>query len=190
MNIDLIPERRTALSIAAAVACGLGTFVPLIAPAAPAQAAPYCDPAVSGGPNGDTIPGTRYVDNMCGRRGADTLTGRGGGDWIYGGPGGDTLDGQGGWDSIYAGDGDDYVEGRAGVDWIAGGGGYDRLGGGFGDDTLTPGAGGSLVWGDNGSDTIHAENGSYDEIDCGGGTLDEAWVDDGWDDVMNCEITH
>lgn len=93
-----------------------------------------------GGPEGDTLMGTKGSDELLGRGGSDWIDGRGGNDVISGGPGSDDplspsigiLDGGPGADVISGGPGSDMlidgpVRGESAVDTLTGGGGNDNL---------------------------------------------------------------
>jgi len=81
-------------------------------------------------------------------------------DRIYGLAGADTLMGKGGNDDCYGG---------SGADTISCGSGKDHIDGGFGEDDLSGG---------NGNDTILAADGQEDQVDCGPGDNDTAYVDE------------
>ena len=126
------------------------------------------DPStVNGTPSKETIFGTQGDDLIRGRGGADKLVGRNGSDRIFGGRGHDKLRG---------GRGDDrLIAGKAGATMI----------GGRGEDQFNM-VDGERVGG-QGRDEIHARDGAEDEINCGPGGRDVAYVDGHEAGVYDCE---
>jgi Ca2+-binding RTX toxin-like protein len=72
----------------------------------------------------------------------------------------------------------DDCYGGSGADVVSCGSGKDHIDGGFGQDELS---------GANGNDTILAADGQVDQVDCGPGDNDTAYVDELDDPVDNCE---
>lgn len=123
------------------------------------------------------------------------LSGTGKGERIYGTQGDDVIRGEGGSDKLIARNGDDRV---------FGGGGHDKIRGGKGDDRLIAGKGGAVMYGGlgrdefnmadgtqvagQGRDVIHARDGVADEINCGPGKNDVAYVDGSEDGIYDCEL--
>ena len=89
-------------------------------------------------------------------------------DRIYGLGAADTITGLGGNDDCYGGSGADEIDCGFGMDRIDGVFGFDELLGG------------------PNNDTISAADGFEDNVDCGTGTNDTAYVDN-QDTVENCE---
>lgn len=115
----------------------------------------------------DRLYGTVRADRIDGLGGADKLVGRGGGDVIDGGPGADKLRG---------GKGDDrLIAGAAGAVMI-GGQGRDEFNMDAGEQIDAPGR-----------DVIWAQDGTPDEINCGDGNRDIAYVDPEEDGIYDCE---
>ena len=74
------------------------------------------------------------------------------------------------------------LHGGKGDDAVNGGTGRDRLYGGFGADALTGGDGNDVLF-------ALAHDGQVDNLDCGPGDHDVAWVrSDEHDNVVNCEL--
>ena len=115
------------------------------------------------------LSGVALAENIRGTFKQDELTGTPQLDRIYGLGAADTIVGRAGNDDCYGGSGDDEVSCRAG---------NDRIDGGFGEDVL---------FGGPGNDTILAADGRVDEVDCGLGENDTAYVDELDDPVENCE---
>jgi Ca2+-binding RTX toxin-like protein len=113
--------------------------------------------------------GVALAEDIRGTFGQDDLTGTPQLDRIYGLGAAYTIVGLGGNDDCYGGSGADAISCRAG---------NDRIDGGFGEDVLFGGAG---------NDTILAADGQVDEVDCGTGDNDTAYVDELDDPVENCE---
>ena len=90
-------------------------------------------------------------------------------DRIYGLGAADTIEGLAGNDDCYGGSGDDEI--RCG-------GGKDRMDGGFGSDDLLGGPQ---------NDLISAADGFEDNVNCGTGTNDTAYVDNQDTVNQNCE---
>jgi hypothetical protein len=113
---------------------------------------------------------------------------------IVGTPGPDTLRG---------GRSPDLIVGRARGDRLFGGGGFDRIRGGPGSDRLVGQGQGALMVGGSGRDqfnmrngrqiqgsgrdVIRARDGTPDQINCGPGRDDVAYVDRVEDGVYDCE---
>jgi Ca2+-binding RTX toxin-like protein len=112
--------------------------------------------------------GVALADDIRGTFQQDDLTGTNQKDRIYGLAAGDTIAGRAGNDDCYGG---------SGFDEVSCGNGNDRIDGGFGEDVLSGGPG---------NDTILAADGRVDQVDCGLGDNDTAYVDEE-DDVVNCE---
>jgi hypothetical protein len=113
--------------------------------------------------------GVALAEDIRGTFKKDDLTGTPQMDRIYGLGAADTIAGWAGNDDCYGGSGDDE---------ISCGGGNDRIDGGFGIDELF---GGPL------NDTISATDGYEDNVNCGTGTNDTAYVDDQDTVHQNCE---
>ena len=112
--------------------------------------------------------GVALAQDIRGTFGQDDLEGTNQLDRIYG---------LGAADTITAFEGNDDCYGGSGADDIDCGGGNDRIDGGFGFDEL---------FGGPNNDTISAADGFEDNVDCGTGTNDTAYVDN-QDTVVNCE---
>src|SRR5215210_9003793 len=106
------------------------------------------------------LSGVALAKDVRGTFGPDDLVGTNQHDRIYGLAGADTLMGKGGNDDCYGG---------SGADTISCGSGKDHIDGGFGEDELSGG---------NGNDTILAADGQVDQVDCGPGDNDTAYVDE------------
>ena len=115
------------------------------------------------------LSGVALAENIRGTFGPDELTGTPQLDRIYGLGNADTIRGLAGNDDCYGG---------SGADTIRCGAGNDRIDGGFGEDVL---------FGGRGDDTILAADGQVDEVNCGLGDNDTAYVDELDDPVENCE---
>jgi Ca2+-binding RTX toxin-like protein len=113
--------------------------------------------------------GVALAADIRGTFGKDNLPGTNQNDRIYGLGAADTLTGNGGNDDCYGG---------SGADTISCGAGNDRIDGGFGQDNM---------FGGDGNDTILAADGQVDQVDCGAGDNDTAYVDELDDPVVNCE---
>ena len=114
------------------------------------------------------LSGVALAENIRGTFGQDDLTGTNQKDRIYGLGAADIITGLAGNDDCYGG---------SGADDIDCGDGKDRIDGGFGFDEL---------FGGPNNDTISAADGFEDNVDCGTGTNDTAYVDN-QDTVVNCE---
>jgi Ca2+-binding RTX toxin-like protein len=99
----------------------------------------------------------------------------------------DTLQGTSQMDRLYALGAADTIEGRAGNDDCYGGSGTDEISCGNGNDRIDGGFGADVLFGGSGNDTILAADGRVDQIDCGLGDNDTAYVDELDDPVNNCE---
>ena len=106
------------------------------------------------------LSGVALAENIRGTFKQDELTGTSQLDRIYGLGAADTIMGRAGNDDCYGGSGADVI--RCGA-------GNDRIDGGFGEDILLGGPG---------NDTILAADGRVDQIDCGLGDNDTAYVDE------------
>jgi Ca2+-binding RTX toxin-like protein len=115
------------------------------------------------------LSGVALAENIRGTFGPDNLEGTNQLDRIYGLGNADTIRGLAGNDDCYGG---------SGADTIRCGAGNDRIDGGFGEDVLLGGPG---------NDTILAADGRVDEVNCGLGDNDTAYVDELDDPVENCE---
>jgi Ca2+-binding RTX toxin-like protein len=115
------------------------------------------------------LSGVALAQDIRGTFGQDDLTGTNQLDRIYGLGAADTIVGLGGNDDCYGGSGDDEVSCRAG---------NDRIDGGFGTDDL---------FGGPGNDTILAADGFEDNVNCGTGDNDTAYVDNQDIVKQNCE---
>jgi Ca2+-binding RTX toxin-like protein len=99
----------------------------------------------------------------------------------------DTLEGTSQLDRIYGLGAADTIMGRAGNDDCYGGSGWDEISCGNGNDRIDGGFGQDILSGGPGNDTILAADGRVDEVDCGLGDKDTAYVDELVDPVENCE---
>ena len=115
------------------------------------------------------LSGVALAQDIRGTFGPDNLEGSNQKDRIYGLGAKDTLRGLGGNDDCYGGSGFDVIDC---------GDGNDRIDGGFGEDDLSGGLG---------NDKILAADGREDQVDCGPGDNDTAYVDELDDPVENCE---
>jgi Ca2+-binding RTX toxin-like protein len=115
------------------------------------------------------LSGVALAKDIRGTFGDDELIGTNQHDRIYGLSGEDTITGKGGNDDCYGG---------SSADVISCGDGKDHIDGGFGEDEL---------FGGPANDTILAADGQVDQVDCGPGTDDTAYVDELDDPVENCE---
>src|SRR5918994_4909666 len=115
------------------------------------------------------LSGVALAENIRGTFKPDELTGTPQLDRIYGLGAADTIVGRAGNDDCYGGSGNDEVSCRAG---------NDRIDGGVGEDDL---------FGGPGNDTISAADGFEDNVNCGLGDNDTAYVDELDDPVENCE---
>ena len=150
----------------------------------------------------DTMHGTSHTkrDRMWGEGGGDTMYGYGTVDHLEGGTGSDKLYGgfetdslrgsgcSGGAGCAYSDSSDDYLHGGRGGDEILGGyaqGGFDRIYGERGNDDISASQRLSFAQGWSGFDL------TKEIIDCGPGSRDEVWFDQGVDvEKANCEIKH
>jgi Ca2+-binding RTX toxin-like protein len=151
-------------------------------------------------------------DTMYGRGGADGILGNYGADKLYGGSARDSLQGNEGSDKIFGGAGPDDLRGGPGVDKVYGNEGNDEyfsssniddsddyVYGGRGDDFIRAGghSGVDRLFGDEGNDLVivfsefqPALYKTKEIVDCGPGSADEVWFEEGVDVVKNCEIKH
>ncbi len=128
-----------------------------------------CDntPPCHGTPETDQITGTASGEFIFAYEGNDNVRAGGGNDTIEGGPGNDNeLNGEGASDTHRGGRGNDFI----GADLNDSVGSEDESFGG------------------RGNDTIFALDGNVDIIDCGRGTADRVFFDQGLDTVTSCEI--
>jgi Ca2+-binding RTX toxin-like protein len=117
---------------------------------------------------------------------------------FWGGPGNDELTGGDAIDALHGGGGDDDIDGQASNDTLTGDRGDDRLHRGLGDDVLKGGPGDDSITGGDGldqlyggtdADILHSDDGSADQVSCGGGK-DDASQHDALDTIQpDCEIT-
>ena len=114
------------------------------------------------------LSGVALAEDKVGTFGRDDLLGTPQMDRIYGLGAMDTITGLAGNDDCYGGSGADEID--CGI-------GMDRIDGGFGFDDL---------FGGPNNDTISAADGFEDNVDCGPGNNDTAYVDNK-DMVRNCE---
>jgi Ca2+-binding RTX toxin-like protein len=105
------------------------------------------------------LSGVALARDIAGTFENNTLIGTNQMDRIYGLGGRDTIIGRGGPDDCYGG---------SGMDVVRCGDGNDRIDGGFGEDEL---------FGGDGDDTISAADGQVDQVNCGAGEDDTAYVD-------------
>ena len=115
------------------------------------------------------LSGVALAKDIRGTFKQDDLTGTNQLDRIYGLGAADTIEGLGGNDDCYGGSGYDEIDCA---------GGKDRMDGGFGSDDL---------WGGPQNDTISAADGVEDNVNCGTGTNDTAYVDNQDTVHQNCE---
>jgi Ca2+-binding RTX toxin-like protein len=104
--------------------------------------------------------GVALAEDIRGTFGQDELTGTLKIDRIYGLGAKDTISGRAGNDDCYGGSGFDEIRCERG---------NDRIDGGFGEDDL---------FGGRGTDTILAADGFKDNVNCGRGSNDTAYVDE------------
>lgn len=134
----------------------------------------------------DKLIGSDGNDDMDARQDDDRLIGNEGHDWMlgdaYAAPNNDTST-----------DGDDIIRGGPGFDGMAGLGGDDLLIGGDRADYIfaeesSENEGEDVVYGNMGNDWIEAKDEVKDTINCGLGTHDVVFFDEGGiDTVTNCE---
>jgi len=140
----------------------------------------------------DQISAAGARDVVLAGRGNDSVDGGAGFDRLRGGPGNDTLSAGDNGGILWGGDGNDtlnagnsgrnVLHGGKGDDTDTGGSGRDRLYGGFGADTLSGGDGNGVLF-------ALAPDGQVDNLDCGAGDHDVAWVrSTEHDNVVNCEL--
>lgn len=123
--------------------------------------------AINGTPRGETIYGTQRADLIHGRGGADKLVARNGADRVFGG---------GGHDKLRGGKGSDRLIGGPGGATMIGGQGRDQF-------NMRDG----VQVGGRGRDVIHARDGTPDQINCGPGQQDVAFVDGSEEGLYDCE---
>ena len=95
-------------------------------------------------------------------------------------------------DTITGSAGIDRIAGMEGNDIIDGGASSDEIYGDEGNDTITDASDtgdGDLIYGDQGNDTIDVQEGDEftDAVNCGPGTKDKVFFDEGFDTVTGCE---
>ena len=117
---------------------------------------------------------------------AATLVGTDKPDKLIGTPKNDTISGRGG---------NDKIGGREGDDYIKGGGGNDYVSGNQGDDHIIPEPGfDAWIKGGAGNDTIEADDGKQEDVECGSGHDDHAYIDvrpvSDADGFGNCEYVN
>ena len=115
---------------------------------------------------------------------AATLVGTDEPDKLIGTPKNDTILGRGG---------NDKIGGREGDDYIRGGGNSDYVSGSQGDDHIIPGPGTDWwIKGRTGSDIIEADDGEQEQVECGNGRNDQAYIDvrPVTDGFANCEYVN
>lgn len=137
--------------------------------------------------------GTDEPDTLNGSSGGDDMDARQAGDDLYGGDGHDWMSGDTYGPADSSTDGEDRLFGGGGSDGMVGYGGGDLLSGGVGRDylyavELSNGPGEDTVRGGRGDDFIDAIDGTKDTIDCGAGTKDRVYYDEGLDTIKGCEI--
>lgn len=136
----------------------------------------------------DTINAMGGRDKVRGLAGNDTINGGAARDHLRGERGNDTINGDDGNDHMRGGNGDDTQNGGAGNDVIFAGLGVDTSNGGDGDDRLwglarkdvegVEGESADTLNGDAGNDVIRARDGEADQISCGDGDNDVAFLDE------------
>lgn len=131
------------------------------------SAAEAADPNDASGP----IAGGPEDDTLVGTRGDDTILGMGGGDRLFG---------RGGHDRIEGATGNDHLHGGAGNDWLVGGASSDRLFGGAGRDTLVGGIGRDILRGGEGTDVFR-----FDDRHSAEGPLGDVIFDFASEDVLD-----
>jgi hypothetical protein len=157
-----MPMSRRTTILAAALALSFNV-VNILAPAAPASAAPAC--TITGTPRNDRLGGTPGDDVICGLGGDDVMWGAGGEDVFIGGPGRDTVGfgsaGQAVTVDLAAG----TATGAFGTDKLKA---IENLRGSRFNDRLAGDANSNLLWGMGGNDTLFGGGGG-DVPDGGGG---------------------
>ena len=156
---------------------------------------------LSGGPDRDIIDGSDVADSISGGGGDDEIFPHGGNDVVDAGNGNDDVIepstgsrndrvvGGTGDDLLDLGGGADHAFGQAGRDKLRGGAGPDVLVGGADNDVLVGGGGRDNLSGGGGDDTLRAFDGLVDEVDCGAGSRDTAYVDHADHTVVRtCEV--
>jgi Ca2+-binding RTX toxin-like protein len=145
------------------------------------------EPGICRGREARPITGTAGADALQGDNDVDLMRGLGGDDQVFGESSGDCL---------YGGGGDDCMLNRSGGDLIDGGPGKDRIYGGLpefrrrrGRDTIIGGPGRDSIHAGDANDLVRAVDGERDNVDCGGGKEDVAYVDRR-DRVVGCERVH
>ncbi|HVQ88588.1 MAG TPA: calcium-binding protein [Actinomycetes bacterium] len=125
------------------------------------------------------------VDTLVGGLGNDHLYGGslGGRNTLYGGRGRDRLVGSPGWRRHHG----DILFGGRGVDFLNGKYGADRLEGGDGDDRIKGSGNKDVLLGQAGDDIMYAQDGYTDNVDCGPGNDDVAYVDARDSVTADCE---
>lgn len=152
---------------AGGIALALALAAAAIAVAGPGPATAVKPRPITGTDRGERLVGTRWRDTIRGLGGDDTLIGRAGDDRLFGGRGFDTIRG---------GRGRDRLVGQGDGALLAGGPGRDQFN--MRDGRRLQGAG---------RDVIRARDGTPDQINCGRGPSDVAYVDRVEDGVYDCE---
>lgn len=146
------------------------------------------------GENTDTVlhDGTHGADTLYGTRWGDEMRGRKGDDVIYGRDGDDVLKGNRGEDELFGGAGDDRLKGGKDADKLWGGTGDDRLVGGQGNDNLWGGDGADIFVfkAGHGADLVHDFEAGIDHVhlrrfDTDWDTVQGALEDQGWAVVID-----
>ncbi len=104
-------------------------------------------------------------------------------DQIFALEGKDFVDPYDGDDEVYGNEGNDTLKGAEHSDNVYGNSGKDQVDLDANDTSGSTDAG----FGGKGNDTVFAQDGNFDEIDCGAGTSDVAFLDVGLDTRTNCE---
>jgi len=156
---------------------------------------------INGDEGGDTIDGGLGNDIPAGGNGEDLIVGDDlvdcaeatsapglNDDEIFGGSGHDIIWGCQGADKIHGEGGDDFTDGNQGDDVLLGDQGSDKLRGRAGADTLTGGTRKDVLVGGSGNDALFARDGVLDVVRGGGGSNDEAQVDEDLDEVTGVEV--
>jgi Ca2+-binding RTX toxin-like protein len=144
---------------------------------------------------GDTITGTKGIDDIRALEGDDTVDARGGRDLVVGNEGDDTLHGRSGPDGLFGEGGDDTLFGESRGDTFQGAGGSNEYFGASGADDILANQSRTgeteTVSAGPGNDTINADDTFFfeaerDNIDCGSGK-DIVSADSADDIAANCE---
>lgn len=151
---------------------------------------------IDGTDKGERLKGTRFDDTINAKAGKDKVIARGGNDTVNGGADRDILSGERGNDTINGDDGNDHMRGGNGDDTQDGGAGNDTIFAGLGVDTSNGGDGNDRLWalarkdvegtdgesadtldGGDGNDIFRTRDGEADNITCGAGDNDVAFLD-------------